>query len=181
MLKISNKKTIAITRPLNRIDEALELVESYGAEVFVAPTLELKNKNSDSLKELVKYAEDLDWLVFTSPSSIESIFEFYPDFKEKVSLDCEIATIGHKTEEVAFSYGFDVDLVPEDYTAESLLKSLEKTNVRNKIIGIPRTLAARDILPKGLEELGAKVILAESYESIIPADTTLIKNLIKKY
>jgi uroporphyrinogen-III synthase len=180
MPKIFKNKTIAITRPLNRIDEAVELVESYGAEAFVAPTLELKLKNTDSLKELVELADDLDWLIFTSPTSIESIFEFHPDFREKINQNCEIAAIGHKTEEVAYSYGFSVDLVPEDYTAEGLLKALEKVNIRNSLVGLPRTLSARNTLPEGLEKLGADVILAESYESIIPSDTAKIEVLIEK-
>ncbi|MCL2157456.1 MAG: uroporphyrinogen-III synthase, partial [Methanobrevibacter sp.] len=54
--------------------------------------------------------------------------------------------------------------MPEDYTAEGLLKSFENVNVKNTLIGLPRTLAARDTLPKGLKKLGADVRLAESYE-----------------
>ena len=100
---LENKKIVAITRPYNRIDEAVELIESYRGEAFIAPTLELKLKNTDSLKSLVELANDFDWLIFTSPTSIESIFEFYPDFREKINENCQIATIGHKTEEVTNS------------------------------------------------------------------------------
>ncbi|MCL2157454.1 MAG: uroporphyrinogen-III synthase [Methanobrevibacter sp.] len=180
MSEILKKKTIAITRPYNRIDEAVELVESYGAEAFIVPTLELELKNTASLKNLVEIANELDWLIFTSPTSIESIFKFYPDFKEKINKNCKIATIGHKSEEVANSYGIFSDLIPEDYTAEGLLKSFENVNVENTLIGLPRTLAARDTLPKGLKKLGADVILAESYESLIPSDTNKIETLIEK-
>ena len=177
---LENKKTVAITRPYNRIDEVVELVESYCGEAFIAPTLELKLKNTDSLKSLVELINDFDWLIFTSPTSIESLFEFYHDFREKINDNCQIATIGHKTEEVANSYGLAIDLIPEDYTAEGILKSFEKVNIKNSLIGIPRTLAARDTLPEGLEKIGADVILAESYESIIPSDTMRIEVLIEK-
>lgn len=180
MSRFLKKKTIAITRPYNRIDEAVEIVESYGGEAFIAPTLELKLTNTDSLKSLVELTNDLDWLIFTSPTSIESIFEFYPNFREKLNQNCQIASIGHKTEEVANSYGLTIDLIPKDYTAEGLLKAFEKFNVKNSLIGIPRTLAARETLPDGLEEMGADVILAESYESIIPLDTVRIEVLIGK-
>ena len=44
---------------------------------------------------------------------------------------------------------------------------------------MPRTFSARTILPNELKEMGAEVILAESYKSIIPEDTSEIKNLIK--
>ena len=180
MSKILKKKTIAITRPYNRIDEAVEIIESNGCEAFIVPTLELKLKNTDSLKNLIKLANDLDWLIFTSPTSIESIFKFYPDFKERINQNCKIATIGHKTEEVANSYGIATNLIPEDYTAEGLLYAFEELNVKNSLVGIPRTLAARDTLPEGLKNMGANVILAESYESIVPSDTAKIKVLIEK-
>ncbi|WP_067259695.1 uroporphyrinogen-III synthase [Methanobrevibacter cuticularis] len=177
---LENEVTIAITRPFNRVDEAVEIVESYGATPFLAPTLELKLINSDSLKSLVGLVNDFDWLIFTSPTSIESIFEFYPGFREKINPNCKIATIGHKTEEIANKYGLIVDLIPKDYTAEGLLESFEKMDIKNNLIGIPRTLAARETLPEGLEKMGADVILAESYESVIPLDTVRIEVLIGK-
>jgi len=179
-MRSGRKKIIAITRPFNRIDEAISIVESHGGESFVAPTLELKFTNTESLKSLVELANDLNWLIFTSPTSIESIFEFYPDFREKINENCQIATIGHKTEEVANKYGLSADLIPEDYTAEGLLEAFKKVNLKNSLIGLPRTLAARDTLPEGLEKMGADVILAESYESIIPHDKVRIEVLIEK-
>ena len=177
---LEEEKIVAITRPYNRIDEAVEIVESYGGKAFIAPTLELKLTNTNSLKSLIELADDLDWLIFTSPTSIDSIFKFYPKFQEKINENCQIATIGHKTKEVANSYGLFIDWIPEDYTAEGLLKSFEKVNIKNSLIGIPRTLAARQTLPEGLEKMGADVILAESYESIIPLDTMRIEILIGK-
>lgn len=180
MEKSEKKTTVAITRPFNRIDEAVSIVESHGAEAFIAPTLELKLTNTESLKSLVELTNDLDWLIFTSPTSIEAIFKFYPDFREKINESCEIAAIGHKTKEVANEYGIAIDLVPEDYTAEGLLEAFKNINIKNSLIGIPRTLAARDTLPEGLEKMGADVILAESYESIIPLDTVRIEVLIGK-
>lgn len=174
-----NKKIIAITRPENRSKEAIELVKSYGAECFIAPTLELKLTNTNSLKELMKQADELDWLIFTSVTSIESIFKFYPNFLDKLNSKCKIAAIGHKTAELAIDKQLPIDLIPEDYTAEGLLKSFENIDINNKKIGVPRTFSARTILPKGLEKMGGKVILAESYKSGLPEDTNKIKELLK--
>ena len=174
------KTVIAITRPFNRTDESISIIESHGATPFIAPTLELKLTNSESLKALIELANDLDWLIFTSPTSVEAIFEFYPDFREKINKNCQIATIGHKTEEMCRKYGLATDLIPDDYTAEGLLEVFEKENIKNKLIGLPRTLAARDTLPEGLEKMGADIILAESYESVIPFDKVRIEVLIEK-
>lgn len=180
MKRPKNEKVVAITRPLNRANEAVSIVESHRAEAFVAPTLELELINSESLKSLVEIKNELDWLIFTSPTSIESVFKFYPDFREKFNEDCQIAAIGKKTEEIANEYGLFIDLVPKKYTAEGLLEAFKYNNINNSLIGLPRTLSARDTLPKGLEIMGADVILAESYKSILPQDTLRIEVLIEK-
>ncbi len=175
---MEEKMKIAITRPEQRSKAAIKIIEDHGGEALVRPTLELKLKNSDSLKELIKQADTLDWLIITSVTSIESLCEFYPNFQELLNPNCKVATIGHKTAELAIKKGLDIDLVPEDYTAEGLLQEFENIDVNNKIIGIPRTFSARTLLPDELEKRGAKVILAESYKSEIPEDTKLIRQLI---
>ena len=172
-------KKIAVTRPKERSKAAKEFIENYGAEAIIVPTLELKLENTDSLKELMSRFHELDWLIFTSVSSIDSIFQFYPDFLEKLNPECKIATIGTKTAEVAMNKGLHIDIIPKDYTAEGLIEEFEKFDLNNKIVGVPRTFSARTILPNELKEMGAEVILAESYKSIIPEDTSEIKNLIK--
>ena len=171
-------KRIAITRPKERSKAAKEFIENYGGEAVIVPTLELKLENTDSLKGLMKRFHELDWLIFTSVSSIDSIFKFYPDFVEMLNPDCKIATIGTKTAEVAMNKQLHIDIIPKDYTAEGLIEEFKKFDLNNAIVGVPRTFSARTILPEELKKMGAEVILAESYKSVIPEDKTEIENLI---
>lgn len=177
---MSNKKVVALTRPVSRSDEAKILIESYNAEALIVPTLEIELLNSPTLKAFMEEVENMDWLIFTSVSSLDSIYKYYPDFNEKLNNKCKTAVIGHKTAEVAEKYGLKVDLIPKDYTAEGLLESFQEINIKDLTIGIPRTYSARKLLPEELEKKGAKVILAESYKSILPHDTNKINNLITK-
>ena len=177
---MSNKKVVALTRPASRSDEAKILIESYNAEALIVPTLEIELLNSPTLKAFMEEVENMDWLIFTSVSSLDSIYKYYPDFNEKLNNKCKTAVIGHKTAEVAEKYGLKVDLIPKDYTAEGLLESFQEINIKDLTIGIPRTYSARKLLPEELEKKGAKVILAESYKSILPHDTNKINNLITK-
>ena len=172
-----NKK-IAITRPQERSKAAKEFIENYGGEAVIVPTLELKLENTDSLKNLMGKLDQLDWLIFTSVSSIDSIFKFYPDFLSNLNPNCKLATIGTKTAEHAIKNGMNIDIIPKDYTAEGLLEEFERIDLNNKIVGVPRTFSARTILPNELKRMGAEVILAESYKSVIPEDTKNIENLI---
>ena len=173
-------KRIAITRPKERSKAAKEFIENYGGEALIVPTLELKLENTDSLKELMGRFGELDWLIFTSVSSIDSIFKFYPDFVDNLNSDCKIATIGTKTAEVAMNKGLHIDIIPKDYTAEGLIEEFKRIDLNNKIVGVPRTFSARTILPNSLKDMGAEVILAESYKSVIPDDKKDIENLIQE-
>lgn len=173
-----SKPVVAITRPKDRAKNACEIVESLGGTPVLAPTLDLQPVNSNSLKELVKRKDELDWIVFTSPTTIVSLNKFYPDFIP--TLNCKLAVIGNKTGKLAEKNGLSVDLMPQDFTAEGLIEEFKKREITNQIIGIPRTASARPILPEELEKLGNEVILAEAYKSLFPMDEKSIKELFEK-
>ena len=172
------KPVVAITRPADRAKKACEIVEKLGGSAVLAPTLDLKPVNTDSLKDLVKNKDSLVWIVFTSPTTIDSFNLFYPDFFE--GLNCKVAVIGNKTGSLLEKQGVTPDLMPDDFTAEGLVEEFTKRDIRNQTIGIPRTASARDTLPKGLEELDNHVIIAEAYQSLFPMDDESVKELISK-
>lgn len=173
-----SRPIVAITRPADRSKAACKIVEELGGQYVLAPTLDLKPVNSKSLKNLIANKDLLDWIVFTSPTTITSLNLFYPDFLK--NLDCKVAVIGNKTGKIAGEQGVKVDLIPEDFTAEGLLEEFEKRNITNQTIGIPRTASARPVLSEGLEKLNNKVIVAEAYKSLFPMDEDKINDLIAK-
>ena len=173
-----SKPVVAITRPKDRAKKACEIVEKLGGEAVLAPTLDLKPVNTQSLKNLVANKDKLDWIVFTSPTTIVSLNKFYPDFLG--NLDCKIAVIGNKTGRLVEKQGLAVDLMPEEFTAEGLIEEFKKNGITDKTIGIPRTASARPVLPEELEKLGNTVILAEAYKSLFPMDEKSVEELIQK-
>lgn len=173
-----SKPVVAITRPYDRANKACEIVKELGGTPVLAPTLDLQPVNTKSLKELVGRMDELDWIVFTSPTTLSSLQEFYPEFLE--TLDCKVAVIGNKTGRVAREHGLEVDLVPEDFTAEGLVEEFKRQNIRNQVIGVPRTLSARPTLVDGLEDLDNEVIVAEAYRSLFPMDSVRVERLIQQ-
>ena len=173
-----SKPVVAITRPKDRAKKACEIVEKLGGEAVLAPTLDLKPVNTQSLNNLVAKKDELDWIVFTSPTTIVSLNKFYPDFLG--NLDCKIAVIGNKTGKLVEKQGLTVDLMPDEFTAEGLIEEFKKKGITDKTIGIPRTASARPVLPEELEKLGNTVILAEAYQSLFPMDEKAVEELIQK-
>ena len=172
------RPVVAITRPADRAKKACDIVEEMGGSAILAPTLDLQPVNTDSLKYLAENKNSFDWMIFTSPTTIDSLNRFYPDFFD--DLDVKIAVIGNKTGSLLKKQNVEVDLMPDDFTAEGLVEEFTKRNIKNKKIGIPRTASARDTLPEGLKELGNEVYLAEAYKSLFPMDEKSVKNLISK-
>jgi len=173
-----SKPVVAITRPKDRAKNTCKIVEELGGTAILAPTLDLELYNSESLKELVQKKDELDWIIFTSPTTIVSINKFYPEFLK--TLTCKIAVIGNKTGKLLENHGLSVDLIPQEFTAEGLIEEFKKREITGQTIGIPRTSSARQVLPNGLEELGNEVIIAEAYKSLFPMDEDAVTNLIQK-
>lgn len=90
-------KIVAITRPFERAEEAVKMVEEKGGVPLVAPTLELQILNSKPLVNLCKTADKFDWLIFTSPTGILSVFKHCKDLKNRLKPECKIAVIGPRT------------------------------------------------------------------------------------
>ncbi|MDO5825073.1 MAG: uroporphyrinogen-III synthase [Methanosphaera sp.] len=166
-------KKVVITRPKERSNVLAELLEDNGAIPIVVPTLELQLVKSPELIRIASDIESFDWIVFTSPAGVKSFFNVYDGDK----IPCKIAVIGIKTEEVLKEYDNTPDLIPESFTAEGLLESFKDIDLKNKKIALPRTLSAREVLPDGLMDYGADVLIAEAYTSAIPKDKSHILEL----
>lgn len=169
-----NNKKVVVTRPIERAESLAKIIKEKNGYPLIVPTLELQLVKSKELCAMVDNIHIFDWIIFTSPAGVKSFFSIYKSNK----IPCKIAVIGSKTEEELLKYkGNKPDLIPEKFTAEGLLKSFEEIDLTNKKIALPRTLSARKVLPDGLEEYGAKVIIAEAYTSGIPKNTSKILDL----
>jgi uroporphyrinogen-III synthase len=171
-------RVIGITRPAERVDEALNIILENGGTALVAPTLELQVSNTQSLIDLCKMAGELDWLILTSPTGIISIFKHCKNLKERLNPNCKIAVIGPRTGKFLEDKGIKADIIAKDYTAEGLIEIFSGLELHDKKIGLPRTTAARDKLPDGLKKMGAKLFVAEAYRSKAPENTDKVVELI---
>jgi uroporphyrinogen III methyltransferase/synthase len=64
-----------------------------------------------------------------------------------------------------------VDLMPDEYVAESLVKAFAREKLEGKKILLPRAAVARDLIPTELGKLGARVDVVEAYRNIVPTDS----------
>jgi uroporphyrinogen-III synthase len=81
-----------------------------------------------------------------------------------------IAAIGPATKKAIEQRGAKVDVVPKEYVAESVVRSL-KAKVRGKRVLLVRAKVARDVIPRELRKAGAHVDVVEAYETVVPASS----------
>ena len=78
-----------------------------------------------------------------------------------------IAAIGPATKKAIEQRGARVDVVPREYVAESVVRSLRR-RVKDKRVLLVRARIARDVIPRELRKAGAHVDVVEAYETVVP-------------
>jgi uroporphyrinogen-III synthase len=148
---------------------SLEL-RKLGASVLEIPFIEIRKPSSfqpldSALKDLGKY----DWLVLTSVNGVEAMWDRMGKLRvtKRRLKHLKISAIGPATKKAIEKRGSRVDVVPEEYVAESVVKSLRR-RVKGKRILLVRAKVARDVIPRELRKAGARVDVVEAYETIVP-------------
>ena len=103
-------------------------LKKQGAKIILTPvyrTVPSRNDNSFLFEELEQ--TKLDWIIFTSPSSVRNFYKFLPDgYWEALTVKPKIACIGETTESSVKRLGWCVKLRPAIQDFEHLVKALCK-------------------------------------------------------
>lgn len=165
-------KRILVTRALKQADELSSLLRQFGAEVIEAPVIEIRPPDSyEALDTALNNILQYDWLILTSVNGVEALFSRLEPLGLSVdSLQhLKIAAIGPVTEERIQDHGLVVDIVPQRYAAEDVVRSLRKLTKGEKVL-LVRAKVARDVIPEELRYAGAEVDVAEAYQTVVPKD-----------
>ena len=163
-------KRLVVTRTRKQAGALSDQLRDLGAEVIELPTIRIEPPSDlRAFAELVQDAHGYDWIVFTSPNGVTAFFEMfyklYDDAREIGAV--RIAAIGPATAKRVRDFHLKVDLQPEEFVAEAVLREFQKQgDLENLRILIARAEEARDLLPKGLEALGAIVDVAFTYRTV---------------
>lgn len=145
-------------------------LRSLGATVLEIPFIEIRKPRS--FKPLDSALQDLcdyDWLILTSVNGVEALWERMTKLRlAKASLKhLRVAAIGPATKKAIEQGGIKVDVVPKEYVAESVVRSL-RNRIKGKRVLLVRAKVARDVIPRELRVAGAQVDVVEAYETVVP-------------
>ena len=163
-------KRIVVTRTRAQAGVLTEQLRALGADVIELPTIRIEPPSDlRAFAELVQDAHAYDWIVFTSPNGVTAFFDlFYKLYDDAREIGgARIAAIGPATAQRIRDFHLHVDLQPEEFVAESIVREFRKQGgVENLRILLARAEKARDLLPKELSALGAIVDEGFAYRTV---------------
>ena len=189
-------KRILVTRAVRQAGKLSDALRELGATPVEVPVLEIQPAEDFApLEKAIRQLDSYDWLIFTSANAV-SILAFNASlhgFSIHNSPGPKIAAIGRATAEAVERAHLKVDLVPEDYVAESLVDAFLKRhevsghdfsraksaakkegalapegNLAGQRILIARAAIARDVIPDALRAAGAHVDVVDAYRNVMP-------------
>jgi uroporphyrinogen III methyltransferase/synthase len=162
-------KGVVITRPEAQAAEMRELLWQQGARTIAFPTIRIVPPESrQALDQALDRLESYDWIIFTSANGVRFFFrrlqEIGRDLRDLKGI--RICTIGPATASTLEAMGIRVDLIPDSYISEGVVRAFEKHDLNGRKILLPRAEMARDVIPEGLAGLGAAVDVVTVYRTI---------------
>ena len=145
-------------------------LRKLGAIVLEIPFIEIRKPRSfQDLDLALMNLGNYDWLILTSVNGVEAMWERLKKRRmEKIDFKhLRIAAIGPATKKAIEQRGVKVDVVPKEYVAESVVRSL-RSRVKGKRVLLVRAKVARDVIPRELRKAGAHVDVVEAYETVVP-------------
>ncbi len=159
-------RRIAITRAREQADSLAARLSALGAAVIELPTIEIcPPADPGPLDRAIANLPSYDWLIFTSANGVRAFIDRLPDLR---ALRGKICAIGPATRAAIESLHLKIDLMGEQYVAESLVEAFAPHDLAGKRILLPRAAVARDIIPVELRKRGAHVDVVEAYRTVAP-------------
>lgn len=163
---------VAVTRAATQAGSFSDQLRTLGASVIECPTIAIQPPDDPApLDRALAQLAGYDWVIFTSVNGVARFLERLDaspcDLRQ---LRARLCAIGPATRRAIEALHLKVDLMPEEYVAESVVAAFTGIPLSGQRILLPRAAIARDLIPLELRQRGATVDVAEAYRTVIPAD-----------
>ncbi|HHW60415.1 MAG TPA: uroporphyrinogen-III C-methyltransferase [Syntrophomonadaceae bacterium] len=174
-------KRIIVTRARQQASVLLNRIKELGGQPIELPSIRIKpEENLEALYQAFVHLDSYQWIMFTSVNAVELFFaELRRKGKDVRSLhQAKLCAIGPATCQRLEERGFIVDVVPEEYRAEGLIKAMQGHLKAGERVLLPRARGARQVLPMALREMGAELDEVVLYEAVL--ETRLPSGLLEE-
>lgn len=152
-----------------------ERLEELGADATVRQAVRVKLKieeeGREELKKALNNIEDYGYVLFASQNAIDMFFDAADEEKidRRRFAGLKMAVVGGSTAKWLRKYGYDADIVPEDYTVEALAgrmaDELQGSGSGEKVLAI-RAVKGNEILYDVFDQRGVSYDKIMLYDSV---------------
>lgn len=160
---------VVITRPEAQAEGFAKLLRAQGARVILFPVIQIGPPESwAELDGAIDRLEGYRWIIFTSANGVRFFFQRLQERGRDIRdlKGIRIATIGPATAAAVEALRIRVDLVPEEFVSEGVVRAFTGEDLRGCRVLLPRAKEARDVIPEGLVKMGATVDVATTYRTV---------------
>ncbi|MDX2151101.1 MAG: uroporphyrinogen-III synthase [Bryobacteraceae bacterium] len=164
---------IVVTRAAEQAGGFVERLRALGAEPVELATIAIRPAaDKGPLDAAIERLEEYDWLLFTSVNGVRFFLERLDASRRDLrALRARLCAIGPATRAALEALHLKVDIVPDEYVAESLLAAFEGVPLRGQRVLLPRAAVARDLIPAAFAERGASIDVVEAYRTVVPEES----------
>ncbi len=163
-------QSIVVTRAESQALGLCRRLRRLGARVISVPTIAFEPPTDwGPADEAIRKLREFDWAIFTSVNGVDRfVARLLASGRDLRDLPGRIGAIGPATAERVRSLHLRVDLQPDEFVAEALVRAFQRRQMRGASVLLPRAEEARPVLPRELEDLGARVVVAPVYRTVLP-------------
>ena len=162
-------KRILVTRAAPVASVLADRLQALGASVTEMPAIRIEPLDAAPLRAALARLDEYQLVVFTSQTAVQFVWnalrESGRDARALAGLT--VAAVGPATADALLARGVAVDVPADRFVAEGVLDALRcRVDVADARVLYPVADGAREVLPKGLTELGATVDVVPIYRSM---------------
>ena len=162
-------RRIVVTRASAQAASLSGQLRVLGAEVLEMPATRIELTDPVRLRDTINRISDYQWVAFTSQNAVAVFW----DALRALGLDARalggarLCVIGPATAAALAEHGLVPDVVPDRFVAEGVLEALSvRGDMRGTRVLYASAEGAREVLPAGLRQLGARVDVIPVYRSV---------------
>ncbi len=163
-------KRVLMTRAKEQAGELADRLAGYGAEPIEAPTIKIVPPlDWAPVDQAISEIGTYNWIIFTSVNGVDRFMTrlWAKGLDARCLAGRGICCIGPRTAQELERFGIRADVMPAEYQAEGVLAALNRQDITNSRILIPRAEVARELLPDELRAAGAHVAVVAVYRTLI--------------
>ncbi len=163
-------RRVLVTRPREQAGELVDRLSALGADTVEAPVIRIAPpEDRVPLLQAAAAPDAFDWIIFTSVNAVHAFMRalFEGDRDIRMLKGPKLCTVGPGTADRLAEFGIRVDLMPDEFRAEGVIRAMAQTGSLDGVrVLLPRADIGRDVIAEQLRHAGAVVTDVVAYRTV---------------